>query len=133
MKRVKNRTYSLIAEDFALQIDVKAKNLQSCLAVVGDLQILQDEEVVATQPLSVTDDPGNLAIHCAIRKPRRQPPLSCILAIDCTFPDNPPEAAKYEITITSATGNVETTFGSAPTINPRTVILNFAYSGEVIA
>lgn len=121
------RTYEITKDDLPIRIDVMAENLAFCQALVSDVQIKKDGAVAASFPVNVIDDPANNAIRYEIPEPTQQPDLVMVQVIDCTFPDDTPDKARYKVTITSAKGDVEKTNGSRPTINPRTIILTFSF------
>ena len=129
MKKVPgvSRTYEVLTGDFPLRIEVKAKNLDSCQAVTSDVVVKKEGVLMDPIPLAVTEDPDNLLITFDMPLPAYPPDLDLLEEIQCWFPDYPPDNSKYKVTITSATGEVERTSGSPPSINPRSIILKFYY------
>lgn len=127
MTKVGPRTYEVSEGDFPIQASVQAVELPFCQAVVSDVQIKKDGAPAGAEPVIVVDYPANLSIHYEIRLPGKAKPADLVQVIDGTFPNNPPDASRYRVTLTSAAGDVEETAGTPPTINPRTIVLKFLY------
>jgi hypothetical protein len=123
----KIRTYQVAEDDFPIRVEIQAVNLGFCMAVAGDVQVKKNGAVMDPIPVTVSSDPVNLAIGWSIAVPVHPPELILLEQIDCMFPDNPPSNSGYRVTITSEKGDVARTFGSPPTINPRSIKLKFVY------
>ncbi len=123
----KIRAYQVGEDDFPIKIAVHAENLPFCLAAASDVQIRMDGMRMRPIPVVVKQDPADLSISWSISIPPLPPDLTLLERIDCTFPINAASNSRYKVTITSNKGDVARTFGSPPTINPRSINLKFYY------
>lgn len=125
MTKVGSRTYQVLPADFPIQVEIVARNLNDNDAVPGSVNIARGGALVATVPAAVTK-PNRITKLYPIQDPTG---TKCVLvqAISCFFPATAPAAARYQFTIASAKGDVESTIAKVPTINPNMVVLTFRY------
>ena len=104
---------------------VEARNEPSCRVVASDLQVVKNGALAEAIPVTVTDDPANLAARYSIPRPRTAAPCEIVGLVHCYFDDNAPKNAGYKITITAKSGDTAATTVGLPTVNPGNAVLVF--------
>jgi len=126
MTKTSARTYAVKATDFPIQIEIRAKSLDNCDAVPSDIHVSKDGALLKTIPVVVAK-PDKITRAYSIAKPNPDQDCSLHQTVGCFFPDDAPDEARYDFTITAANGDVEKTTARVPTINPNFVNLTFEY------
>jgi hypothetical protein len=128
MKKIGPRTYEVTAADFPMQVTIRAKLLDNCDAVPGDIHIARQGSFEKIVPVEVKQQ-DQVTKTYVIQKPDPDSDCRMTQSIPCYFPDNCGDAACYEFVIASANGTIEKTVARVPTINPSFVTLTFVYKG----
>ena len=125
MKTVGPRTYEVKAADFPIAVLVEAQNEPSCRVVASDLQVVKNGALAETIPVTVTDDPANLAASYVIPRPGTRVPCDIVGVVHCWFDNSAPNNAQYKITLTAKSGDTAATTVGLPTVNPGIAVLVF--------
>jgi len=126
MTKTSARTYSVKTTDFPIQIEIRARSIDTCDAVPSDVHVTQDGVLVKSVPV-VVSKPDKITRTYSIAKPSPNQDCRMSQAVPCFFPDDAPDDARYDFTISAANGDVEKTTARVPTINPNFVNLTFEY------
>ena len=128
MTKTAFRTYEVNSSDFPIHIVIRARQLDSCDAVVGAVQVIKDSTLVDTIPVEVVENDKTTKSY-DIRKPARRSTCDLVQTVTAFFGKKPPENARYDITITSAQDPDEEfpTSIRVPTIDPGIANLTFQY------
>jgi hypothetical protein len=124
MQTIGLRKYSVKSADFPIAVLIAAKNLPACRAVAGPVQILTEGGPGGSIAIKQVDNAAAKTTSYSIRKPA-QVKSDLVQTIHAFFSSPAATNSKYDITITSATGDVATTTMSRPTIDPGMAVLVF--------
>jgi hypothetical protein len=125
MQIVGLRTYRVKPADFPIQIIVAARNLPTSRVVVSVVHILIAGNPGGTIEVKPVDNATALTTSYSIRRPAQLTSADLVQTIHATFGATAPANSRYEITITSSTGDTATTTISRPTIDPGFAVLVF--------
>ncbi len=104
---------------------VEAQNEPACRVVASGLQVVKNGALAETLPVTVTDDPANLAARYVIPQPATAAPCDIVSVAHCWFDDNAPKNAQYKFTLTAQSGDSAGTTVGVPTVNPGVAVLVF--------
>lgn len=127
MERTGIRTYEVSAADFPLEVVIQAKNIPTCSAVVSDVHVVRAGVLVAQNSVEVSDDKASFSKRYTIKRPTQKPSCDLIQTVNGFFGQSAPDDAKYEIAITSSSGDSFKTNIGVPSIDPGVANLTFQF------
>jgi hypothetical protein len=126
MTTVGLRTYSVSPVEFPIEIEVTAVKLPANRAIVGHPRVARAGVLLERIVPVVVEDPARFAFNYKIAMPAAPPGAFDITqSIDCWFTDDCPSDARYQIVITTASGDEVVTNVRVPTLNPGAANLAF--------
>ena len=108
MKKIGSRTYSVGDNDFPLQIQVEAKDLEMFIGVVSPALVDQPSDSDFEQPLNFAEVVGNTLAR-SIGLPGPYPkPSDILITLTVSYATKNGDDPRYEITVQSAKGDTDT-------------------------
>lgn len=124
MKQIIPRTYQVGSADFPIAVTIRARNLDECVAIVGDVHVMKNGEEAERIPVDVSSGEA-LTESYEIEKPSVKQPCDLVQVVLGWFGKKPQDSARYEITIEGAAGDEFETTVRVPSIDPGVANLTF--------